>query len=87
MLKSKFLKQFTIPPSSFVDDDGSVEYDWIFDKKCVFSLTIYPDNKVGYAYLIGDISGSGVSYLEDGNLPDFILNKLQETFTQSERIK
>lgn len=86
-MKSKFLKQFTISPSSFVNDDGSVEYDWIFDKKCVFTLQIYPDNKVGYAYLIGDISGCGVSYLEDGNLPDFILNKLQETFTQSERIK
>ena len=69
-----------------VNDDGSVEYDWMFDKNA-FSLTIYPDGKVGYAYLIGDISGSGVSYLEDGNLPDFILKKIQETFTQSERIK
>jgi hypothetical protein len=69
-----------------VNDDGSVEYDWMFDKNA-FSLTIYPDGKVGYAYLIGNISDCGVSYLEDGNLPDFITNKIQELSTQSERIK
>ena len=65
-----------------VNDDGSVEYDWMFDKNAL-SLTIYPDGKVGYAYLIGNISDCGVSYLEDGNLPDFITNKIQELSTQS----
>jgi hypothetical protein len=69
-----------------VNDDSSVEYDWMFDKNA-FSLTIYPDGKLGYFYLIGNISGCGVSYLEDGNLPDFILNKIQELSTQSERIE
>ncbi|MDM7994718.1 MAG: hypothetical protein QUT30_03420 [Acidobacteriota bacterium] len=73
----------TLPkPELSVDPDGEISFEWHFEPRRVFSISIGPHGELSYAGLFGRSDAHGTEYFGD-EIPKPIVDNLNRLFSRS----
>ncbi|MDX2066122.1 MAG: hypothetical protein SFX74_10295 [Fimbriimonadaceae bacterium] len=65
-------------PEIVVEDDGAMAFDWTFGRRHAISVSVYANNRIGYAWINESFSGHAMASFKAGVVPDSVLQQIRE---------